>query len=254
MYRHCDLVIAVGPRLAREAIASGADPARVAVVHNWTDTSQVHPVERGSNTFARSQGLEDQFVVLYSGNAGRAHTFTAVMEAARRLRDERDILFLFIGSGKALAGLKAIVAGEGLVNVRFLDYLPRSELAMSLSSASVSLVTERPEVAGFLVPSKTYSILASARPVLYLGPADSDVAAIVQGSGCGLVIDPEDAETLIQVIRRLRDNPDEAAAMGARGRSAAEAEFDRRQGTLRWERAIAQVVAGFDGESVRASV
>jgi colanic acid biosynthesis glycosyl transferase WcaI len=242
MYRHCDLVIAVGPRLAREAIASGADPARVAVVHNWTDTTQVRPVEPANNTFLRAQGLEGRFVVLYSGNAGRAHTFTAVMEAARRLRDERDIEFVFIGAGNALAGLKAEVARDGLENVRFLGYLPRSDLAMSLSSASVALVTERPEVVGLLVPSKTYSILAAARPVLYLGPADSDVATIVRENACGIVIDPEDADTLVQVIRRLRDDPAEAAAMGGRGRSAAVTEFDRHHGTGLWERAVARLV------------
>jgi colanic acid biosynthesis glycosyl transferase WcaI len=113
---------------------------------------------------------------------------------------------------------------------------------MSLSSASVALVTERPEVVGLLVPSKTYSILAAARPVLYLGPADSDVATIVRENACGIVIDPEDADTLVQVIRRLRDDPAEAAAMGGRGRSAAVTEFDRHHGTGLWERAVARLV------------
>lgn len=253
MYRHCDLVVAVGPRLAREAIAAGADPAKVEVVHNWTDTTQVRPVDRADNSFLRSQGLEHSFVVLYSGNAGRAHTFTAVMEAARRLREERDIVFLFIGSGKALAGLKSDVARDGLENVRFLDYRPRSELAMSLSSASVSLVTERPEVVGLLVPSKTYSILASGRPVLYLGPADSDVAVIVREAGCGMVIDAADADSLVGAIRRLRERPDEAAAMGARGRATAVASFDRRHGAGKWERAVSRL-ARYDGEISQASI
>lgn len=238
VHAHCDLIIAVGPRLAREAMASGARPERTAVVHNWTDTHAVRPIARAENDFLREHGLVDSFVVLYSGNAGRAHTFDAVMEAARRLRNDPEIVFLFVGSGKATAGLRGIVEREMLPNVRFLGYVERGRLSMSLSSASVSLVTERPEVVGLLVPSKTYSFLASARPIIYLGPKDSDAAEIVRQAGAGFVIEPDDVDTLIRVIERLRSNPAEASAMGARGRKIAVATYDRRHGTRQWGEAV----------------
>jgi len=71
--RRCDLVIALGPRMARALATAGAREERTTYVHNWADASAIRPVSRTDNAFVREQGLEGKFIVLYSGNAGRAH-------------------------------------------------------------------------------------------------------------------------------------------------------------------------------------
>ena len=62
---------------------------------------------------------------MYSGNLGLAHSFDEFIEAARRLRDRADIVFLFVGDGPRLAEVKAARDREGLANIRLLDYVPR---------------------------------------------------------------------------------------------------------------------------------
>ena len=74
--------------------------------------------------------------------------------------------------------------------------------------------------------------------MIYLGPRDSDAAEIVRQAGSGFVIEPDDVDTLIQVIERLRSNPAEASAMGGRGREIAVATYDRRHGTRQWREAV----------------
>lgn len=243
MHAACDAVITLGPRMAEVLVGSGARPERVSFVHNWADAAAVRPLPPAENPFVRDNGLEGKFVVLYSGNAGRAHTFDAVVEAMRRLRDHPDVRFLFIGGGNRLGEIRAAAERERLSNVRFMDYVPRSELAGSLSAASVSLVTEMPEVVGLLVPSKTYGIMASGRPLLFIGSERSDVARIVRETGCGEVVPPDDADALVGAILRLRDAPAEAAAMGARGRRAVEEEYDRRRGTRHWAEIVERMLA-----------
>src|SRR5262245_29451676 len=77
----CDLLIALGPAMKRRLEERGVPSERVQVIHNWADSSSIRPVERSANPFVVEHGLAERFIVLYSGNAGRAHTFDAVIEA-----------------------------------------------------------------------------------------------------------------------------------------------------------------------------
>jgi glycosyltransferase involved in cell wall biosynthesis len=238
LHAACDAVVVLGPRMREKAIEFGAPASRTAVVHNWADEEQIVPVPRAENRFLREQGLEGRFVALYSGNLGRAHSHEVFLEAARRLAHDPEFVFLFVGGGKLLPVLREAAEREGLPNVRFLDYLPRAELRYSLSAASVALVSEQPAVAGLLVPSKTYGILASGVPLLFLGSRSSDVAAIVEETGCGLVVEDGDAEGFVRALTTLRDDPALARELGGRGRAAAVERYSLRRALERWNRVL----------------
>ena len=238
LHAKCDAVVALGPRMAESMIAAGAPARRTTFVHNWADAAAIRPVPLSENRFMTTHSLVGKFVVLYSGNAGRAHCFDAVIEAMRRLRDDPDVVFLFVGGGNRLPEIKAAVRRWHLRNARFLDYVPRELLAQSLSAANVSLVTEEPDASGLLVPSKTYGILASGRPVVFVGCERSDVATIIRDACCGTIVRPNDPDALVETIRRLKANPREAIALGRRGRHAAEMLYDRRHAAWRWASAV----------------
>jgi glycosyltransferase involved in cell wall biosynthesis len=157
-----------------------------------------------------------------------------VIEAMRLLRDSGDIVFLFVGGGYRIAELKRAVAEHRLLNARFLDYMPREHLSFSLSAANVSLVTEDPRVVGLLVPSKTYGILASGRPIIFVGSSESDVAAVVRGADCGDVVGADEPRALAAAIVRLKNDPEEAGRRGARARGAAEQSYSRQRATKAW--------------------
>jgi len=240
--RTCDLTIALCPRMAERMTAAGVRKERIAFVHNWADTTAIRPIDPADNPFVAAHGLLGKFVVLYSGNAGRAHRFDGVLEAARLLRDDPDVIFLFIGGGKRLPEIRMAVADAQLRNVRFLDYLPREELAFSLSAASLSLVTEEESVNGLLVPSKTYGILASGRPIAFLGSGASDAATVVREANSGFVLPPGDGEQLSRIIRRLRDNARLGSELGDNGRQAATAFYGRKVSTTRWADLVSAAV------------
>jgi glycosyltransferase involved in cell wall biosynthesis len=71
------------------------------------------------------------------------------------------------------------------------------------------------------VPSKLYSILAAGRPILAVAPTESDAARIVEESGCGIAVDPDDPAAVASAIRELRDDPARLAEMGRRAREIA---------------------------------
>jgi glycosyltransferase involved in cell wall biosynthesis len=238
----CDLVVTLGPRMREASLAAGSAADRTRVIHNWADARAIAPLDERENEFLGEHQLAGKFVVLYSGNAGRAHTFDAVLGAMRRLRDDPGIVFVFVGGGGQWGVLRGLVEREALPNARFMGYVPRERLSHSLSAASLSLVTESPNAEGFLVPSKVYGILASGRPVVFVGSPTSDVARIVRGGECGFVVAPDDPGALVDVIMRLRHSHGLRSALGRRARQAAEEVYDRRIATSAWSRELAAIL------------
>jgi len=194
-----------------------------AVIHNWADAS-LHPVDLPHS----------RFVVGYSGNLGRAHDARTMLAAMRALRDDDGIEFVITGGGAQLNELRA---GQ-LPNLRFAGYAPRERLSESLSSANAHLVTLLPSLEGLIVPSKFYGILAVARPVLFVGARDGELARIIRAHGCGYVIEPGDGEELSRRIRELAGDRDRARAIGLRGRRLYEEKFAPDVAFAAWERVL----------------
>jgi glycosyltransferase involved in cell wall biosynthesis len=221
LVRRAARVVALGETMAARLVeGKGADPGRVTIVHNWADTSVIVPSER-SNAFSRAHGLDGRFVLLHAGNIGFGQNLDVVIDAAALLIDRPDILVLFIGDGNRRPALEAAVGERGLANVRFLPFQPRDQLRWTYASADACLVSLKPGLAGYIVPSKLYPILAAGRPYLAAVDADSEVAAITGRHRCGLLVPADDAAALAAAIRGLADAPAERQAMGARAREAA---------------------------------
>lgn len=217
--RRHDAVVAIGLCMARRIAAMGVPEERLTVLPNWPDP-QVRPVERASNPFRAEHGLGDHFTVVYSGNLGLVHPMAGVLEAAESLgRTDPDILFLLIGDGRGHAAVAGAARERGLRNVRFLPFQPAERLAESLSAADLHLATMDPRAEGLLIPSKVAGALAAGRPCLFLGPAGSEAAALVDG--CGLALDPQDGAGIAAAIRDYAHNPTLCAEEGQRALAVA---------------------------------
>lgn len=230
--RRADRVVVLGEDMRRLVLARGIDPDKIDLVPNWTDTDRVRPVEP-AGSFRSAWGLDGQFVAMYSGNLGLSQGLDAVLAAARRLRDE-PILFLFVGAGAARERLARQAAAWDLPNVRFLGYQPKERLAASLGTADVHLIGLQRGLAGCIVPSKLYGILAAGRPYVAAVDADSDVARVTREHGTGLLVPPDDPAALAAALRAcLADRPG-LRAMGQRGRRLAEEHYGRAAAVARF--------------------
>jgi len=222
LVRHATRIIALGDTMASRLVhGKGADPAKITVIHNWADTSAIVPSPK-QNAFASAHGLDTKFVVLHAGNIGLGQNLDVVIEAMALLQSRRDILLLFIGDGNRRAPLEEMVKARRLENVRFLPFQPRDQLRWTYASSDVCLVSLKPGLAGYIVPSKLYPILAAGRPYIAAVESISEVAALTERHQCGVVVTPGDAAQLAAEIQRLADQTRERDAMGARARLAAE--------------------------------
>jgi glycosyltransferase involved in cell wall biosynthesis len=237
--RRADGVIALGETMASRL--RSVDGARIRVVHNWADGDLVQPRPSAESSLRASWGWGDRFVVLYSGNLGLAHEFETLLDAAERLRDDGDVLFAFVGSGPRRADVEREVARRGLSNVDFRPHVEREALGDSLSAGDLHVVTMREGIAGLVVPSKIYGILAAGRPTAYVGPPECEVARILEAGDCGVRIGIGDGSALAEAIRAYRETPARRIEEGRRARAL----FDRSYSKQRALRGLDCAFAAF---------
>lgn len=220
--------IVVNTRAFVEHISSrGVPRERIELVYNGIDPTLFSP-RPPDRALLASRGLSERWIAAYIGTLGLAHGLTTVLDAAERLRDERDFAFLFIGDGADRARLEADVAQRGLDNVQFLGLLPRQELPAWIASIDCLLVMLRDlPLFETVIPSKIFEFCAQERPVVLA--ARGEIRQLVEEAKAGFVIDPENDEQLARILRHVRENPEEAVTRARAGREWVDASFQRDQ-------------------------
>jgi hypothetical protein len=189
---------------------------KLTIIPPWPHEDHLEEVRHEDNPFRQRHGLDEKLVVMYSGNHGPSNPITTVLQAAKRLTDKPNMVFLFVGGGVGKAEVDASVGPT----IRSLPYQPLDQLRYSLSAADVHLVTVGDAVVGIVHPSKVYGALAVGRPILLLGPEQSHVGEMIRNHDIGWRISHGDVDGAEAVLRRIADTPmAELAAKGARARA-----------------------------------
>ncbi|HEY6672200.1 MAG TPA: glycosyltransferase family 4 protein, partial [Solirubrobacterales bacterium] len=188
------------------------------------------------------RGWRERFVVMHSGNVGLSQDLGTLIAAADLVRNESDIVFAIVGEGASKAALVGDVALRGLTNVEFLPYQPKEELADSLGAADLHIVGLKSGLAGYIVPSKVYGILAAGKPYVAAVEPGTEPALIAEEHACGVRVEPGDPGALAAAIREMQGAPlDE---MGTNARAALEGRFERRIATESYRRLLEALAEG----------
>lgn len=247
--RSAAMNVVLGDLMAARVRALGVPAERIQVISNWADGDLLRPIPPMDNPLRREWGLNDKFVVGYSGNLGRAHDYRTLLDAIAKLEQREvgsqlPIVWLFIGGGALYQALEREVRARGLNSALFRPYQPRDKLSESLSAADVHLVSLRPDLEGLIVPSKFHGITAVGRPTIFIGDLQGEIAQLVASHACGVSIAQDDAEGLAHAVLDLANNPDRRMHMGMNARRAFEAAFEKSIAVGQWQKLLQQVSAG----------
>jgi glycosyltransferase involved in cell wall biosynthesis len=204
------------------------DQFSIDVIPNWADGRAIKPGSR-TNWFSEKYGLTNSFVILFAGNFGLVNDFSTILDAARLLRESREIVFLFVGGGAKANEIRDAQLAQDLQNIRILPYHPPSDMSEILATAHASLVTLANGLAGLSVPSKTYWILASGRPVLFVGDTECEIFRVVLENKCGAAVPSGNSEELVAIISSWASDPNKLAGLGQTARTVFAEKFDRQR-------------------------
>ncbi|MCE9623789.1 MAG: glycosyltransferase family 4 protein [Actinomycetia bacterium] len=206
--------------------------SRVHVIPNFVDTEVIAPSDR--MTKLRGElGIGDEPVVLYAGNIGFSQSLEMVIDAAGEFP---GVTFLINGDGAARGALQDRAAA--MRNVVFSGYQPQERLPELLATGDIHLVPLKAGLGRVSVPSKTYSILAAGRPVLAAIDPGTEVPRILQSSGAGVAVDPDQPEQFVAALHSMLGDLAGWTLKGAAGREWVLRAASPRAVALEYERLI----------------
>jgi glycosyltransferase involved in cell wall biosynthesis len=236
--QHAAMNVAIGERMARHLEQQRVRHDRIAVIHNWTDGSEILPRMPHDNSLRAEWGLADKFIVGYSGNLGRAHDYKTILEAAELLRHDDLVRFLFIGGGHLFEALEEERRRRSLANIILKPYQPQSRLNESLTLPDLHLISLLPSLEGLIVPSKFYGIAAAGRPTIFIGDPAGEIPGILRKADCGVAVAIGDHMSLMRQIKRLQRDAEMCHSWGENARNLLQRHFDRSHAIAQWTRLL----------------
>ena len=207
--------------------------SKMTIVPPWPLEETLDVIAHEENPFRKKHGLDGKCVIMYSGNHGYSTPVTTILEAALRLQDEEDLVFLFIGGGVGKQDVEQVIAEHRPRNIVSLPYQPLETLRYSLSAADVHVVTVGQSVVGVVHPCKIYGAMSVARPILLIAPDPCHVSDLVEPCGVGWHVQQGDVDTTVDVLRSIRATDHETLhAMGNKARKIIQEQY-RKDSLLR---------------------
>jgi colanic acid biosynthesis glycosyl transferase WcaI len=218
--------IVIGNSMLNYLIDIGIESDKIIGISNWADGNKIKSIPNDENYIRQKWGLDDNFVVGYSGNLGKAHNISTILKVIDKLKNDNYIKFLFIGGGIGMNIIKKYSQDKQLKNVIFKPYQPRHLLHLTLSVADVHWITLEPQMESFILPSKIYGILAAAKPIIFIGDKNGEIAKMIGKIDCGKTIEIGDSDIFIETIIMFSKDIKLLNEMGQRGRLEFKQNYD----------------------------
>ncbi|MDM5340536.1 glycosyltransferase family 4 protein [Fictibacillus enclensis] len=215
------------------------------VINNWASEDEIIPLNKMQTSvkeFLDTNGLQNKFVVMYSGNIGLFYDLENIIKITKNFEQNSDIVFLFIGEGAIKGDLQNYIHQTGQKNVKFLPYQPKEFIKYSLNAADVHLVVNQKGIKGISVPSKIYGVLAAGKPILGVLEKDSEAYNIIKKSKSGLLVEPNNYQGIIEAINTLYAlDKVQLEELGLNGRRYLEGNFKRNISIEKYKKLLYEV-------------
>lgn len=219
-YSRADSCIAIGQDMSVLLSEKTKGETPVSLITNWADVDQVTPQSKEKTKVCKEneKDFSDCVVFQFAGNLGRAQGLDNLLLAIDKI-DVPGVKFVFIGSGAKADEISYFASKHE--NTLYLGLLGREEQNDFLNSCDVGIVTLADGMYGLGVPSKSYNIMASGRPILYIGEPSSEIALCISKYNIGWVVPPNNPDELKNQVLSILQEKDRIVEKGKVAREVA---------------------------------
>lgn len=226
LYARATHILVNSPAYGQYIEQKGVSKEKISFIPYGTDIDMFSPGVDGSEIRNR-YGINDNFVILYSGALGQANDIYTLIRTAQRLNSQTVIKFILFGDGKERKKLEAEVKNSNLENIIFAGALPKKEMPAVLAAADVCLaILQDIPMFRTTYPNKVFDYMAAGKATVLV--IDGVIRDLVEASEGGVFVKPGDDEQLAQVLSDLASDHDRVVSLGQHAREYLVKNLDRR--------------------------
>lgn len=221
-YSKANSLISIGNDMSNVLSAKVKGKTPISLIPNWADVDDVKPqVKEDTDTYTKIKDFaEGRVLFQFAGNLGKAQGLDNLISAISKVETD-EARFLFVGAGAKLDDINKFA--EQHENTYSFGFVNRSQQNDFLNACDIGIVTLADGMYGLGVPSKSYNIMATGHPILYVGEEDSEVALFVKKYDIGWVVKPNDPIALKNQIEGIvKENREALKRKGIKAREVAE--------------------------------
>lgn len=232
VYKHSDVCTTIDKVFYDTIIERFDDPNKLHIIPNFVDTAVYR---EGVSTDVLDKRLfpeTDSLKLVYAGNVGFAQDWQTLIRLAEKTRGMKVEYFL-VGDGMRRSWVEQQKVEHRLDNLHIIDYQPRHLMPAILAYCDLHFVFMTPEAEKMGFPSKVYTIMACARPLLVCSGQNTPMAKFLEPVGCAKIVSSRDVEQrvdeMVQWISEVRR--EELIMMGKKGKDVIEEKYTKERVT-----------------------
>lgn len=201
VYEHNDVIVAISDGIKVHLEKRVSSRTKLLTIPNFVDTEIYRPLPK-DNMLAQKYNIIGKFVVSYVGNIGNAHDLSPILHCAKELQD-LNIEFIIAGNGIKKDYYENLSKEWHLEKVKFIGYQKREDTPYINAFSDVCLVLLAPHVKSYSFPSKIYTLMGMAKPIIVMCSSECSAAEFVIKSKSGWAIESGSYQEFTKLIRNL---------------------------------------------------
>lgn len=187
-----DTLILLG-RDMKDVFLQKVNNVKIQIIENWADVQNISPKHNYSN---------HECIFIYAGNLGRVQGIESLLESFNYIKNPK-FKFLFIGSGANQNLIDKFIKKSNNNCIQRMPWQERERQNVFLNDASIGVVSLAEGMYGLGVPSKFYNLLAAGKPILYIGPKNSELHLIIQEFKIGWFVEAGNVQEISNTIEEI---------------------------------------------------
>ncbi|HBM75436.1 MAG TPA: glycosyltransferase WbuB, partial [Clostridiaceae bacterium] len=239
-YRKADLITGQTKGIVGNISSRGFEKAKIHLITNGVDCELFKP-EKRSESIRKEFNVEGKFALCYAGIHGLAQGLEVIMEAARKLKEYKDIAFVFVGEGPEKGKLISLKAKYGLDNVQFFPMQPKARMPEIVASMDAAIIPlKKLDLFKGALPSKMFETMASGIPIVL--SVEGEAENMIKEANSGICVEPENHDKLKEAILKLYNDRNLCESLGKNGRAFVQENYSRKNITKKLEGLLQKTV------------
>ena len=226
-YNNVDIIISLGfemTQILKNKVLN--NHPKIFTIPNWADVDNIFFQPKETNDIIMKHGLESKIVFSYAGTIGRCQGIDKLLALIDSIDYNNGIHFLFFGKGVAVKSfMKQISENRNQKLITYAGFIVTEDKNIFINACDVAIIALLDGMTGLNFPSKTYNILASGHPILFVGKEDSELARMINTFNIGWVCPSSDSNMFQEIINEIMNNPADIRHKGEKSRNIAEKYF-----------------------------